>query len=81
MPDGLEKRVTPEEFVDLIAYLVSQNSATASATIPVRTSESARLATVQGGGEGFVSPLAFRFGVNGLMMPEEVGLLSGVRAV
>jgi len=24
MPDGLEKRVTPEEFVDLIAYLVSQ---------------------------------------------------------
>ncbi len=26
MPDGLEKRVTPEEFVDLIAYLVSQKS-------------------------------------------------------
>jgi putative heme-binding domain-containing protein len=24
MPDGLEKRVTPEEFVDLIAYLASQ---------------------------------------------------------
>jgi putative heme-binding domain-containing protein len=24
MPEGLEKRVTPEEFVDLIAYLASQ---------------------------------------------------------
>jgi putative membrane-bound dehydrogenase-like protein len=24
MPDGLEKRITPEDFVDLIAYLVSQ---------------------------------------------------------
>ena len=24
MPDGLEKRVTPEEFVDLIAYLATQ---------------------------------------------------------
>ncbi|MCI4348569.1 MAG: hypothetical protein L3J97_08145, partial [Thermoplasmata archaeon] len=24
MPDGLEKRLTPEEFVDLIAYLISQ---------------------------------------------------------
>ena len=24
MPDGLEKRLTSEEFVDLIAYLVSQ---------------------------------------------------------
>jgi putative membrane-bound dehydrogenase-like protein len=25
MPEGLEKRVTPDEFVDLVAYLVSQN--------------------------------------------------------
>jgi hypothetical protein len=24
MPDGLEKRITPEELVDLIAYLASQ---------------------------------------------------------
>jgi hypothetical protein len=24
MPDGLEKRLTPEEFVDLVAYLAAQ---------------------------------------------------------